>query len=187
MEQIESDFPQIILVTGAARSGKSEWAERLATKTNKSVIYVATAIVNANDREWLKRIELHQQRRPPHWQTLCVSEQLASTITNAEASHCLLIDSLGTWVANFLDREADAWQEIQKSLLDSLQTTRTDVILVAEETAWGVIPAYKSGRIFRDRLGNLIRQIGAIASEVYLVTGGHALNLSQLGQCLDQQ
>ena len=185
MEQIKSHSPQIILVTGAARSGKSEWAERLATKTNKSVIYVATAVVDANDREWLKRIELHQQRRPSHWQTLCISEQLASNISNTEASHCLLIDSLGTWVANFLDREADAWQEMQKSLLDSLQTTKADVILVGEETGWGVVPAYKSGRIFRDRLGNLIRQIGSIASEVYLVTGGHALNLSQLGQCLD--
>ena len=73
----------------------------------------------------------------------------------------------------------------QDSLLKSLQTTSADVILVGEETGWGVIPAYKSGRIFRDRLGNLIRKIGMIASEAYLVTGGHALNLSKLGQPLD--
>ena len=185
MNQIESDSQRITLVTGAARSGKSEWAENLAKKTDKSVIYVATAVVDSADREWLTRITLHQQRRPPHWQTLWVPEQLAQTISNTMASNCLLIDSLGTWVANLLDRKADSWQEIQNSLLDSLQTTSADVILVGEETGWGVIPAYKSGRIFRDRLGDLVRQIGSIASEVYLVTGGHALNLSQLGQCLD--
>ena len=187
MDRIESESKQIILVTGAARSGKSEWAENLATKTNKSVIYIATAIADSTDREWLNRIALHQQRRPPHWQTLCVPKQLSQTISNTIASNCLLVDSLGTWVANLLDREADSWQEIQNGLLASLQTTSADVILVAEETGWGVIPAYKSGRIFRDRLGNLIRQIGSVASSVYLVTGGHALNLSQLGQCLDNK
>ena len=187
MDRIESKSKRIILVTGAARSGKSEWAENLATKTNKSVIYIATAIADSTDREWLNRIALHQQRRPPHWQTLSVPKQLAQTISNTIASNCLLVDSLGSWVANLLDRETDSWQEIQNDLLASLQTTNADVIFVAEETGWGVIPAYKSGRVFRDRLGTLSRKIGGVASEVYLVTGGHALNLSQLGQCLDDK
>ena len=44
-----------------------------------------------------------------------------------------------------------------------------------------MIPAYKSGRIFRDRLGNLTRQIGENATEVYLVTGGYALPLKAMG------
>ena len=184
MEQIESDARRIILVIGPARSGKSEWAENLAMQTNKSVIYVATAIADSTDREWLGRIALHQQRRPSHWQTLSVPQQLSQTISNTIPSNCLLIDSLGTWVANLLDREADAWQEIQNSLLESLQNTSAEVILVGEETGWGVVPAYKSGRLFRDRLGDLVRNIGSIASEVYLITGGYAINLSKLGQPL---
>ena len=57
------------------------------------------------------------------------------------SSNCLLIDSLGTWVANFLDQETDSWQVIQKDLLESLQKTSAEVILVGEETGWGVIPA----------------------------------------------
>ena len=52
---------------------------------------------------------------------------------------------------------------------------------MAEETGWGVVPAYSTGRLFRDRLGNLVRRLGAIANPVYLVTGGHVLNLSTLG------
>jgi adenosylcobinamide kinase/adenosylcobinamide-phosphate guanylyltransferase len=52
---------------------------------------------------------------------------------------------------------------------------------VGEETGWGVVPAYPLGRTFRDRLGGLIRRLGSVADTVYLVTGGHALNLSQLG------
>jgi adenosylcobinamide kinase / adenosylcobinamide-phosphate guanylyltransferase len=69
-------------------------------------------------------------------------------------------------------------------LLGELSTSLATIILVSEETGWGVVPAYPSGRLFRDRLGMLSRQIGSIASTVYLVTGGHVLNLSQLGQKL---
>jgi adenosylcobinamide kinase/adenosylcobinamide-phosphate guanylyltransferase len=60
------------------------------------------------------------------------------------------------------------------------------VILVAEETGWGVVPAYATGRLFRDRLGHLIRRVGAIAHTVYLVTGGYAVNLSEIGIPLPQ-
>jgi adenosylcobinamide kinase/adenosylcobinamide-phosphate guanylyltransferase len=49
---------------------------------------------------------------------------------------------------------------------------------------WGLVPEYKSGRIFCDRLGGLSRKIGAIADDVYLVTGGYAVNLTQIGEKL---
>ncbi len=176
--------PQIVLVTGAARSGKSEWAELLATETDKTVIYIATATIDPDDIEWQTRIQLHQQRRPAHWQTVMTIETLDSTIAKSQPTECLLVDSLGTWVANLLDRSDSEWADLTRSLLNVLPTSLATIILVAEETGWGVVPAYPSGRLFRDRLGMLTRQIGSIADPVYLVTGGHVLNLSQLGQKL---
>ncbi len=184
MNYNEQNARQIILVTGAARSGKSEWAEMLAKQTEKVVIYIATASINSSDREWQAKIARHQQRRPSHWQTLSLPTEIVPTITKASASHCLLIDSLGTWVANLLDQEESLWQETTDNLLGSLALTAADVILVGEETGWGVVPAYESGRIFRDRLGHLLRQIGSLADAVYLITAGHALNLKELGQSL---
>ena len=180
----ESTSRQVILVTGAARSGKSEWAETLAAQMAKSIIYVATARVDPGDREWSQRIAKHRLRRPASWQTVNVPLELAETISSAVASNCLLIDSLGSWVANFLEKDQTAWQKTTAQLLESLQQTAATVILVAEEVGWGIVPAYASGRQFRDRLGHLVRQIGAIANSVYLVTGGHVLNLSLLGQPL---
>lgn len=171
----------LILVTGPARSGKSEWAEAIATQSGKSVIYVATAQVDPNDLEWQARIAQHQRRRPTSWKTLTVPIELAATIRLASASDYLLVDSLGTWLANLLDQDEVAWEQSVQELLTSLRQAACPVILVAEETGWGVVPAYPIGRQFRDRLGGLIRQIGAIANPVYLVTGGYALNLSQLG------
>lgn len=172
---------QITLVTGAARSGKSEWAEALAALSGQSVIYVATAQADAQDVEWQARILLHQQRRPATWQTLMVPIALAATLQAAKPSECLLVDSLGTWLANLLDQSDSEWQQTVAELLLSLSQVQAQVIFVAEETGWGVVPAYPIGRLFRDRLGSLTRQIGAIAHPVYLVTGGHVLNLSQLG------
>lgn len=171
----------IILVTGAARSGKSEWAETLAHQTSLPVIYIATAYVNPDDPQWQQRINIHRQRRPPSWSTLEVTQDLAHTILKIESHHCLLIDSLGTWVANCLEQNDQLWQESQDQLLQSLKQSPHTIILVAEETGWGVIPAYSSGRIFRDRLGTLIRWVSTLCDPVYLVTGGHALNLKVLG------
>lgn len=184
MNLIPATSKQVILVTGASRSGKSEWAEILAQKSNKSVVYIATAIVNSTDPEWQARIAKHQSRRPPEWQTLLIPKELDLAINNASSSDCLLIDSLGTWVANLLDLDNTIWTEITNGLIESLSNTNTEIILVGEETGWGVVPAYESGRLFRDRLGLLIQQIGSIADTVYLVAGGHVLNLSQLGQPL---
>jgi adenosylcobinamide kinase/adenosylcobinamide-phosphate guanylyltransferase len=99
-------------------------------------------------------------------------------------SGCLLVDSLGTWVANLLDQDSTVWERTCANLLDSLKQTAATVIFVAEEAGWGVVPAYPLGRIFRDRLGELVRKLGIIAYPVYLVTGGHVLNLSALGSPL---
>lgn len=177
--------PQIILVTGPARSGKSEWAETLAVQTGKQIFYVATAIADPDDAEWLARIEKHQQRRPDSWQTRLVPVELAATIREDSSSdRCLLIDSLGTWVANLLEQDAQNWEKTVQDLLESLEQTTSSVIFVAEEAGWGVVPAYPIGRLFRDRLGEVVRKIGIIANPVYLVTGGHVLNLSSLGSSL---
>ncbi|WAL62684.1 bifunctional adenosylcobinamide kinase/adenosylcobinamide-phosphate guanylyltransferase [Thermocoleostomius sinensis] len=170
-----------ILVTGPARSGKSEWAEMLAVQSGQPVIYVATAHLDPNDPDWQARIAEHQRRRPASWQTIEAPIELAATIRRSPASACLLIDSLGTWLANFLDQDDTAWEHTAEDLLQCLATTDRLVILVSEEAGWGVVPAYPSGRQFRDRLGKLTRHIGGLADPVYLVTGGYALNLSQLG------
>lgn len=171
----------LILVTGPARSGKSEWAEAIAHQSTRSIVYIATAQVNLDDRDWQERIAKHQRRRPAEWQTRQVPIALAAAIVQAKPEECLLIDSLGTWLANLLDQSETAWQQSVSDLLSSLQQTPSDLIFVAEEVGWGVIPAYESGRLFRDRLGSLTRAIGAIADAVYLVTGGHAIDLTRFG------
>lgn len=184
MSLYTSAHREIILVTGPARSGKSEWAEYLADQKSQEVIYIATSQEDPNDLEWQARLEKHRLRRPSHWQTQAVPVDLSSAIATSLPFNCLLIDSLGTWVANLLSQNDEQWQLTQQDLLINLQNCVNTIVFVAEETGWGVVPAYPIGRQFRDRLGNLTRSIGAIADKVYLVTGGYVLDLSQLGKPL---
>lgn len=176
---------QKILITGPTRSGKSEWAERLATRSGKQVLYIATAQVDPSDADWQARIDRHQQRRPSDWLTLQVPVDLVNALGQASDTQCLLIDSLGTWLTNCLEQDDAMWDETTQSFLDALQLVSSTVILVAEETGWGVVPAYPIGRTFRDRLGLLTRQVGAMVDEAYLVTAGYALNLKKLGISID--
>ncbi|MBN3907702.1 MAG: bifunctional adenosylcobinamide kinase/adenosylcobinamide-phosphate guanylyltransferase [Nostoc sp. NMS1] len=175
---------KVILVTGPARSGKSEWAETLAMQSGKAVVYVATATDNPDDQEWHQRILEHQQRRPQDWVTLSVPVELSATLADAKPYNYLLVDSLGTWVANLLEEDESSWKNIVAELLETVDLVAADMLFVAEEVGWGVVPAYPLGRAFRDRLGSLVRQLATLSEIVYLVTAGHVLNLSILGSPL---
>ncbi|RCJ27021.1 bifunctional adenosylcobinamide kinase/adenosylcobinamide-phosphate guanylyltransferase [Nostoc minutum NIES-26] len=175
---------KVILITGPASSGKSEWAETLAMESGKAVVYVATATENPTDEEWHQRIQKHQKRRPQDWATLSVPVELSATLADVKPDTCLLVDSLGTWVANTLEEDEAIWENTLCEFLETVQLVAADMLFVAEETGWGVVPAYPLGRKFRDRLGSLVRQLGTICDTVYLVTGGHVLNLSILGSPL---
>ncbi|QFZ91082.2 bifunctional adenosylcobinamide kinase/adenosylcobinamide-phosphate guanylyltransferase [Synechococcus elongatus] len=171
----------LTVVTGPSRSGKSEWAEELAHQSQQKVIYIATAQVDPEDPEWCDRISQHQQRRPTDWQTLNIQDELATVIATASDRDCLLIDSLGTWVAAYLDKTETDWNQQTQAFLAALHNCLASVIIVAEETGWGVVPAYPLGRQFRDRLGSLTRQVSNHADHVFLAVAGYAIDLKQLG------
>ena len=56
---------KIILITGGQRSGKSQYAERLALSLSPNPVYVATAHVW--DEEFRQRVLHHQARRGAEW------------------------------------------------------------------------------------------------------------------------
>ncbi len=72
------------MITGGARSGKSEFAEQLALeKGGNSVLYIATSI--PFDEEMKERVRRHKERRPPFWQTKEVYKNLYDVISKSNA------------------------------------------------------------------------------------------------------
>ena len=173
-----------VLVTGGVRSGKSRHAEELLGSAS-SVVYVAAGRTpdEEDDPDWAERIRAHRERRPEHWRTV-ETRDLATALADAEGA--VLVDCLGTWLTGLLD-EHDLWdrglEEVQlvvdeqlDALVAALAAT-DDVVLVTNEVGLGVVPAHRSGRLFRDLLGLVNQRVATACDEVHLVVAGRVLVL----------
>jgi adenosylcobinamide kinase/adenosylcobinamide-phosphate guanylyltransferase len=172
----------LTLVLGPARSGKSRWAELLASRSGAAVIYLATGGSAGDDADWQARIDRHRRRRPAHWQCLEVGSGLAAALDGLEAHHLGLVDSLGSWVAHGLALDDPAWETACHTLLQALLRCSAQLVVVSEQTGWGVVPATAIGGLFRDRLGQLEQQVTAVSDTSWLVIAGRALDLGAISE-----
>jgi adenosylcobinamide kinase / adenosylcobinamide-phosphate guanylyltransferase len=160
----------ITLVLGGTRSGKSEVAERLATRAGEPVTYVATSAIT--DDDFAARIAAHQARRPASWSTVEEPADLPATLMRLTGT--VLVDSLGTWIATTPEGDADV-----EGLSRSLTLRRGTTIVVSEEVGLGVHPPTAVGVRFADALGDCNRRIAQVADRVLLVIAGRTLTLGQ--------
>ncbi|MCW2833720.1 MAG: bifunctional adenosylcobinamide kinase/adenosylcobinamide-phosphate guanylyltransferase [Nocardioides sp.] len=172
-----------ILVTGGVRSGKSWHAESLLAAA-PSVSYVAPGPTAAEepDPDWVARLAAHRRRRPGTWTTV-ETRDLASAL---RLGGPVLVDCLGTWLTSMIDSHVmwEATSDDVTGLVDRLLDgvvgaldERDDAILVTNEVGWGVVPAHRSGRLFRDLLGLVNRRVATACDEVHLVVAGQVLRL----------
>lgn len=174
--------PRCQLVTGPARSGKSRWAEHLALQHPGPVLYVATAGHLPEDPHWQARLEIHRQRRPPHWGLAELQEGLANGLSQLQPAELALVDALGSWVAWGLEQPASTWLASVEALASSVKACPGRLILVSEQTGWGVVPPTAIGGLFRDRLGALEQELARCCQRSWLVVAGRALDLQALSE-----
>ena len=174
---VAADPARLTLVSGPANSGKSVWAEQLAAASDLQICYVATGPQLPDDPAWQARLLAHRQRRPSDWLVCEVGLALPEALRSMQPGHLALVDSLGTWVACGLDLPADAWETQCQALEHALFGAAAAVILVAEETGWGVVPATASGGLFRERLGSLTQRLMPCCDAAWLVLHGRAFDL----------
>lgn len=180
----------LTLVTGGARSGKSQFAERLARRCRQPVLYVATAEVG--DDEMRDRVRVHQERRPAGWQTLEARREIGAALAAIPTPPAtVLLDDLGLLVTNHLldlcgpaDPTAETARDLDAALgseIDALLRAQADggwdLIVVTNEVGLGIVPATPLGRVFRDALGRANQALAARADEVYLLVAGLPLRL----------
>jgi len=184
----------LTLVLGPVRSGKSARAAALAKASGRPVLLAATAAIDPDDREMRARVERHRRDRCADWTVVetATETSLPALLRDAPPSACVVVDALGTWIAALLwergddcaadvGATADYLDERGRELVAALRASAADVIVVAEETGWGVVPAHASGRTFRDALGRLTQEIGKSADRVELVVAGYAVDLRAIG------
>ena len=166
----------IILISGGVKSGKSEFAEYLARK-EKNVTYIALSENRPEDESWIEKIKIHQMRRPKSWK-LIETENLIPIIKLDNGT--LLIDSLGGFIVNSLKIKENEWKNCLNNLLYYLESYRNKIIIVGEQTGWGLMSEYEIGNLYTDRLGVCLKEITKISKENWITINGKAIKLDNM-------
>jgi adenosylcobinamide kinase/adenosylcobinamide-phosphate guanylyltransferase len=175
MPPVAPDMDQarrVMLVLGGVRSGKSSYARTEASRFAR-VTFVATA--RRSDAEMRRKIAVHSRERPREWKTVEAHENLDQVILREGASaDLLLVDCLTTYCGGLVSARgvSPAQRKHLASVIDAIAATHASVFLVSNEVGSGVVPAFKSGRLYRDLLGEVNQQVARVASHVVLLVAG---------------
>jgi len=169
-------MPKITLITGGRKSGKSEFAEKIASKY-KDVTYVALSESRPEDLDWQARINLHKSRRMNNWKTIETDEII--DILRIEKD-VLLIDSIGGFVIKGLPMNNKDWELYKNNLVELLSNYENPIIIVGEQVGWGLVSEYKVGNLFADRLGEVLNLLTKVADNNWITINGKALKLDDI-------
>lgn len=179
----------IILCSGGARSGKSEFAEQLALSLKGRKAYVATG--QAFDDEMKDRIKKHQLRRGKEWITFEIPLHLHKNWEQIKnVSDVILIDCLTMFTSNHIFAHGDINSQedanrIESIILEELRLLLQEinnsndktVIFVTNEIGLGIVPENKLARYFRDITGRVNREVASAANKMYLTISGVTIEL----------
>jgi adenosylcobinamide kinase/adenosylcobinamide-phosphate guanylyltransferase len=187
-------------ITGGARSGKSAYAELLASALERAVTYVATA--EAGDAEMKERIARHRRRRPASWTTIEEPRAVAGLLERiGQQEGTILIDCLTLLITNLIYHDwplqpagastgvlpPGVTEQIEdrvtaevRRLVEAACSSRAQVILVSNEVGLGLVPASPEARLFRDLAGWANQAMAARADRALMIVSGLALDLKAL-------
>ena len=173
---ISDNSSQIIFITGGTKSGKSEFAEHLAKKLIQ-LTYVALSENNNNDKEFQEKIISHRKRRPQNWK-LIETTDLIGTLRSENGP--LLIDSIGGFVMENINRNQNEWLTKLSSLIDLLKKRKSITLIVGEQVGWSLVSEYKIGNIYIERIGELQKMITKISNDNWLAINGRAIKIDEI-------
>lgn len=179
----------IILCSGGARSGKSEFAEQLALSLKGQKAYVATG--QAFDDEMKDRIKKHQLRRGKEWITFEIPLHLHENWEQIKnVSDVILIDCLTMFTSNHVFAHGDINTQEDANRIESIilkelrlllqeinNSNNKTVIFVTNEIGLGIVPENKLARYFRDITGRVNREVASAANKMYLTISGVTIEL----------
>jgi adenosylcobinamide kinase/adenosylcobinamide-phosphate guanylyltransferase len=181
-------MPELTLILGGARSGKSTAAEKMAQESGgDGVLYIATA--QAWDDEMRVRIHNHRQKRPATWRTIEAPQHVADALQGVTLPPVVLLDCVTLLTSNVLlalpedATQAQANEAIMAeidALLAVQRASSSSWILVSNEVGMGIVPAYRLGRLYRDALGMANQHLARAATRVILMVAGLPWELKRL-------
>ena len=173
---------KLVLILGGVRSGKSRYAQQLASDVGNRVLFLATA--EAGDDEMKRRIARHKSSRPESWRTIEEQMDIAGVLRkNAARADAVIIDCVTVWLSNLMMHNEKLSEKEMTAVIDRLIDTyaqgEATYIIVSGEVGMGIVPEHPLGRIFRDYLGLANQRLAAKADRVVLMVVGIAMDLKR--------
>lgn len=167
-------MPGIILITGGARSGKSNFAVKLASQSKGKVAFIATAV--AEDDEMKRRITLHKKSRPQEWTTVEEPLNLSKAIESVYDHDVIIIDCITLYLNNLISNDGTIDDEFMllkiKKMIESAKRFHGTIIIISNELGMGIVPENRLAREFRDVAGKANQMIAESADKVYVCFSG---------------
>lgn len=177
---------KVILVTGGARSGKSNFAEKLCKEQNNNTAYIATSI--PFDDEMKDRVRKHKESRPKNWKTYEIYKDIYTIIDDISKEHkTVILDCVTLLVNNLIftyeididnstQNEIDELEKYIKEQVEKLiiEIQKTDLyfVIVTNELGLGGVSINKLTRVYTDIVGRVNQQIASQSDDVYFVISG---------------
>jgi len=161
---------RVILITGGCRSGKSDYAEKMALSLAPNPVYVATARIW--DQDFALRVERHKERRGPQWTNIEEEKHLGSLDLTGRV---VLVDCLTLWATNYFfdtNSDPDTCLKAMQQELDQMLSHEATYIIVTNEIGLGGISENELQRRFTDLQGSINQYAAARADEVILMVSG---------------
>ena len=164
--------PEVVLVLGGARSGKSEYALHAASRYDGRRLFLATAC--ATDAEMASRMERQRRQRGDSWETIEETLDVVGVIRDRGGEFAVLVlDCLNFWIAGLMEDADDPEIERRvRELLTFLRRPPCPVFIVSGEVGLGTEPESSEVRRFRDLLGYANQQLTRVSREVVLLVAG---------------
>lgn len=176
MVPTDQDFRTPLLVLGAARSGKSTWAESVVNHFPPPYVYVATA--QALDDEMTLRIRRHKERRKDLWQTIESPIDLSAALESLKGQRKpVLVDCITLWLSNLLCSASTQAELAVDGVCEAIKAVDYPLVIVSNEVGGGIVPDNSLARKFRDLSGLTNQRLARICASVFLVTAGLPLRL----------
>ena len=176
MEIKDNNSTNIIFITGGTKSGKSEFAEYLGRKINK-ITYIALSDSRPEDTNWQRKILQHRKRRPKDWE-LIETNNLINTLKTEIGP--ILIDSIGGFIMESINKNDVEWEKMIYLLLKLLVMRNKTTLIVGEQVGWSLVSEYEIGNKYIERLGDLQKRITKISLENWLTLNGRAIKLDNI-------
>ncbi len=122
------------------------------------------------------RIALHRDGRGANWTTVEAPLDLGGALAAARAEEAILVDCATLWLTNHLLADHDLAAETAH-LIAALVACPAPVVMVSNETGWGIVPENALARRFRDEQGRLNQRLAAEADLAVTVIAGLPLVL----------